>query len=109
MVAAIAAVPASTELAAAVLVPSTLVGTAAAPAPTLRSHQTVAFLAPPANVQAAQVSSSQIDVSWDTVAGASSYLVERDGVVVATNPDTTYSDTGLTPSTTYVYRVKAVA
>lgn len=108
-VAAIGALPAPAELATAVIVPSTLVATAAAPALTFRSDQTVPFLAPPVNVQAVQISSSQIDVSWDAVGGASGYLVERDGVVVATNPDTTYSDTGLTPATTYVYRVKAVA
>jgi hypothetical protein len=41
------------------------------------------------------------------VAGATIYAIMRDGVVVVTdNPDTTYSDTGLDPSTTYTYRVK---
>jgi hypothetical protein len=44
------------------------------------------------------------------VEDASGYDVERDGTVIAYDlSDTSYSDTGLTPSTSYTYRVRAVA
>ena len=64
----------------------------------------------PENLQAVAVSTSQIDLSWDEVIDASGYDVERDGVVIAWDVlDTTYQDTGLTSSTSYTYRVRAVA
>jgi large repetitive protein len=60
-------------------------------------------------------SSSQIDLSWNDVATATGYRVERssDGATgwapVATlgQDGTTYSDTGLSAGTTYSYRVFA--
>jgi chitodextrinase len=52
----------------------------------------------------------QIDVTWgavtdDTLVGG--YRVYRDGILLATTTLTSYSDTGLTPSTTYSYTVDA--
>ena len=64
----------------------------------------------PAPVSATAVSSSQIDVTWgistddQSVAG---YRLFRNGVHIATTTLLTYSDTGLTASTTYVYTVQA--
>ena len=56
------------------------------------------------------VSSSQIDLTWDVASGATGYDIERDSVVVVTDhAGTSYSDTGLTASTLYSYRVRAVA
>lgn len=50
----------------------------------------------------------------DSQTGVSSYDIERNGVVTASNPDTTFSDMwlsnnqSLTPGTAYTYRVRAV-
>lgn len=56
------------------------------------------------------ISSSQINLSWaastDNV-GVAGYTVFRDGVKIATVTGTTYSDTGLAPSTIYTYNVSA--
>lgn len=69
----------------------------------------------PTGVGAVAVSSSQIDVTWQDVAGESGYKVQRsnDGVtgwaqVGATSQDAlSFSDTNLSASTTYWYRVVA--
>jgi Bacterial Ig-like domain (group 2) len=67
----------------------------------------------PATFTATATSSSQIDLSWSAVTGASSYTLERKtgaGAYAAINAPTatTYNDTGLTASTAYTYRLKAV-
>jgi subtilisin family serine protease len=72
--------------------------------------------APPTNLVASAVSSSQIDLTWtDGSDDENGFSIERstDGGVtyepaaqVAAN-SSGYSDTGLTPSTTYWYRVRA--
>jgi hypothetical protein len=62
----------------------------------------------PTNLNAVTVSSSAINLTWDTVSGATGYDIERNGVVTVTNHSTnSYSDTGLSPSTLYTYRVRA--
>ncbi len=54
------------------------------------------------------VTSGSITVSWTSVAGATSYSLQRNGTTIA-NPSTSpYNDTGLTPNTNYCYRVAAV-
>ncbi len=68
---------------------------------------------PPAQVTGltvTTVSSTQLDLSWNPVSDPdlSHYNIYRDGVLIATTTATTYSDTGLTPSTTYTYEVSAV-
>ncbi|MGE5529281.1 MAG: Ig-like domain-containing protein [Patescibacteria group bacterium] len=64
----------------------------------------------PTNLTATAVSSSQIDLSWtastDNV-GVAGYQVFRGGEQVGTSTTTTFSDTGLSPGTTYSYYVKA--
>ena len=73
--------------------------------------------APPAptNLTATVVSSNQINLTWSTSTGATSYNVKRATVsggpytTIATGVTATnYSNTGLTPSTTYYYVVSAV-
>lgn len=67
-------------------------------------------LATPTGLTATAVSSTQINVSWSAVSGATGYDLERNGSQILTNHSTTsYSNTGLTPSTTYTYRVRARA
>lgn len=67
---------------------------------------------PPENLRASAVDSAQIDLVWQPpdglVGGPSSYNVYRDGARVGSTSDTTYSDTGLEPGTTYTYRVRSV-
>ena len=54
-------------------------------------------------------SSSRIDLSWTVAPGADSYTIYRNGNEIASGIATTsYSDTGLTPETTYSYEVKAI-
>ncbi|MGH9875312.1 MAG: DUF7594 domain-containing protein, partial [Pyrinomonadaceae bacterium] len=69
----------------------------------------------PANLVAATVSSTQIDLTWspstDNV-GVTGYNVYRDDNLIRTTasaatPTAPFHDTGLTPSTLYTYRVEA--
>src|SRR3989344_635013 len=57
------------------------------------------------------ISSSQINLSWtaspDNV-GVTGYKVYRGGVEIATATTTTYINTGLSPSTAYVYNIAAI-
>lgn len=65
----------------------------------------------PEDLTADAITSAQIDLDWsastDNVA-VTGYRIRRDGVVIATVPDTSFSNTGLTPETTYSYTVAAV-
>ena len=69
----------------------------------------------PTGLLATTSSSSQITLSWTGAGGATSYQVQRspDGTNgwtgTGASSTTTYSDTGLTPSTSYYYRVIAVS
>ncbi len=65
----------------------------------------------PTGVNAAAVSSSQINITWTVstdAVGVTGYQVLRNGAQVGTPNTNTYSDTGLTASTNYSYTVKAV-
>jgi hypothetical protein len=67
--------------------------------------------AAPATVSATAVSSTQINVSWSAVTGAAGYRVYRDGATVPVGPQqtgTSFSDTGLPPSSTHRYQVTSV-
>lgn len=65
----------------------------------------------PTELRATAVSSSQINLAWTAATdnvGVTAYKVYRGGVLIATLGNvTSYSDTGLTPSTTYSYTVQA--
>lgn len=78
----------------------------------------VAQLSAPASFAATPISSSQIGLSWASVSSATSYVVDRatnsgftTGVTLAVynSTATSFNNTGLTPSTQYYYRVRAVA
>ncbi|HTR37098.1 MAG TPA: LamG-like jellyroll fold domain-containing protein [Bryobacteraceae bacterium] len=64
----------------------------------------------PGNVQANPVSSSQITVTWSASSdplGVSGYQVYRDSTLIAATPGLSFTDSGLTPSTTYSYSIAA--
>jgi hypothetical protein len=64
----------------------------------------------PTGLNAVAVSSSQIDLTWNAIAGniqISGYKVYRDGLEVMTVNTTSASDTGLTQSTEHCYTVTA--
>jgi len=64
----------------------------------------------PAGLSATAVSATRIDLAWtastDDV-GVAEYRVFRGGTELATTTATTWSDTGLSPSTAYAYTVRA--
>src|SRR3989441_869721 len=64
----------------------------------------------PTNLGTSAVSSSQMNLSWtastDNV-GVAGYNIYRGGSQIATTSLTSYSDTGLSPATAYVYQVSA--
>ena len=64
----------------------------------------------PTNLAASAVSSSQINLSWtastDNV-GVTGYQIFRGGTRIGTTANTSYSDSGLSPSTSYTYTVTA--
>jgi len=66
----------------------------------------------PTDLTATAAGTDRIDLSWsaaeDPESGIASYTVFRDGLEVATTGETTYQDTGLSPATTYEYRVSAM-
>lgn len=65
----------------------------------------------PTNLVATAVSSSQINLTWtastDNIA-VTGYKIYRDGVHIATSTVTNYSNTSLSPDTTYVYTITAI-
>jgi chitodextrinase len=64
----------------------------------------------PTNLSAITLSSSQINLSWNTSidnVGVTGYKIYRDGIQINTTSNTTYQDTGLSSSTTYTYTVSA--
>jgi ABC-type Na+ efflux pump permease subunit len=66
----------------------------------------------PVNLTATAVSTSEINLAWDTATdnvGVTGYRVYRDGdpAPIATVAGTSYSDSGLAADTTYDYQVEA--
>jgi hyaluronate lyase len=64
----------------------------------------------PGNVTATAVSDSEVSLEWSSStddAGVSGYKVYRDDTEIADVTDTAYTDSGLSPATTYAYRIVA--
>lgn len=62
----------------------------------------------PTGLDADVLDASRISLSWNAVDGATSYVVKRDGTGVSGNVlGTSYTDSGLSASTTYTYTVYA--
>jgi hypothetical protein len=87
---------------------------AAAPSDTFIVRQLVGSDSNPPStpifISATPIASSQIDLLWqpatDDIAVVA-YRVYRDGIAIATTTQTSYSDSGLTASTTYSYTLDA--
>jgi chitodextrinase len=65
----------------------------------------------PTGLAATAVLTTQINLSWNASTdnvGVTGYQILRNGTQVGTSTTTSFSDTGLSPSTTYSYAVKAV-
>ena len=61
----------------------------------------------PQNLAATVVASNRINLSWSAASGASGYLLQRDGTLIALMAATSYADTNLLPATAYCYAVLA--
>jgi chitodextrinase len=64
----------------------------------------------PGGLQGAAASSSRIDLNWNASAdnvAVAGYRIRRNGTAVGTTAGTTFSDTGLSASTSYAYTVAA--
>lgn len=64
----------------------------------------------PTNLAGTVISSSQINLSWTASTdntGVTGYKIYRNGGQVGTSANTTFNDTGLSPSTAYNYTVSA--
>ena len=64
----------------------------------------------PAGLGASQTTSSGTTISWNASTdntGVTGYRVYRNSVQIGTATGTSYADTGLSPSTTYSYRISA--
>lgn len=64
----------------------------------------------PSGLTATVASATQINLGWNASTdnvGVAGYKIYRNGSQVGTSTTTSYSDTGLTPSTTYTYKVEA--
>lgn len=64
--------------------------------------------ATPTGLAAQDVSTNSLTLSWTPTTGAQSYEVERNGTVVDTVTGTSIAEEGLSPNTSYAYRVRAI-
>jgi beta-glucanase (GH16 family) len=55
----------------------------------------------------AAAGSTTVALSWTAVSGATGYVLRRDGVIAASVPGTSYTDTGLVSGVTHTYTVAA--
>ncbi|MFG3336553.1 RICIN domain-containing protein [Streptomyces tendae] len=89
--------------------PAKTVGTYVWPAPGTGGGDTAAPSVP-GNLSVSDSSSSSVSLSWSASTddtGVAGYSVLRNGSQVGTVSDTSFTDTGLSASTTYSYAVKA--
>jgi len=76
-----------------------------------RASVSVEPFEPPAGLTATPVGYTRIDLSWLTVSNAASYKIYQNsssGELIIPSTDNSYSDTGLTPNTSYSYTVSSV-
>lgn len=69
------------------------------------TFKTIALPSPPAGLSATNITTNSADLSWYAVSGAVTYILDQNDNVLATTSNTYYQATGLTPNTTYTYKV----
>lgn len=69
------------------------------------SFKTLSLPDPPSGLRATNVTSNSIDLSWNTVDGYISYILDRDGNILASTGGNTYKVSGLEPDTAYTFKV----
>ena len=74
---------------------------------TVTSNSSPSAPSAPASLIATGVSTNQINLSWTTSSGASSYFIKRDSSTIATTAGTTFSDTSLAANSSHCYSVTA--
>ncbi|NTU98786.1 hypothetical protein HGA64_02145 [Candidatus Falkowbacteria bacterium] len=82
-------------------------GLTSVPSASLTVNTLYATPSPATNLAISSVTSTSASLSWTAGANASNYKVYRDGVLVKETAQTSCVDSGLTPSTSYVYHVVA--
>ena len=63
--------------------------------------------ATPTTLATNPISSTEVDLTWDAMSGATGYKVYRDASLVGSPSTNSFNDTGLAASTTYTYTVKS--
>ena len=61
----------------------------------------------PTGLSTNPISSTEVDLTWDAMSGATGYKVYRDASLVGSPSTNSFNDTGLAASTTYTYTVKS--
>ena len=69
------------------------------------SFKTLPLPNPPTGLRATNVTSNSIDLSWNTVDGYISYILDKDGNILASTGGNTYKVSGLEPDKAYTFRV----
>lgn len=84
-------------------------GTSTSPAVT---QQVLSSMGPPASVVATATSTSSVTISWTGVSGAAGFEIWRSAgagyVMIGSSASLTFSDGGLTPNTTYLYKLRTL-
>lgn len=61
----------------------------------------------PTDFRTNQITERSVNVSWRKVDGATQYILKRNGVVIYSGSNVSYTDTALNANTTYTYEVAA--
>lgn len=69
------------------------------------SFTTLALPDPPTGLQATNITSSSVDLTWNSVDDSTSYILDQDGNVLASTSTNNYQITGLNPQTSYTFKV----
>ena len=63
--------------------------------------------AAPSGLTSTQRTTTSVTLTWDAVPSATNYIIKRDGVQVGSGSGTSFTDSGLTKTTAYLYEVIA--
>lgn len=69
------------------------------------TFQTPDLPSPPEGLQITNITSSTLDLSWLAVSGSITYILDQNNTLLATTTNNFYHCSGLSPNTTYTYKV----